>query len=393
MPNTQTQSYLNDIPTILEEAGMLANRFNHGLIDHSHIHVAMLRVPSQASDFCKDINAEELTNWLQHEHPANGSGNATIATLLSEMGERVMQHANMIATSFQQESPTSLHLLLALLSISGPVTDEFTMAGIVYEDIARHLSANPPEQLYPPIPVHREKEYSFWEKLIMEKSKKDKELRTLYRSAVAFAVYGKFEECLSVCRIALSLDARNYSFRKLKMDCHIWLRDFNNALPIAVDLYMELPDLPAQSDLAFVYAELDRHEEAGKLYHKMIDERPDDILSLNNLGFSLQQQGRYQDAIPFYERAIAANPYFAFPVDNLGFVLYRSGQQEKGLELINRSLEMHKGNAYAYKYRGIIFMEQGNKEEAVRNFQLALRYQYTKLYGDEVLNLLRKLEG
>ncbi|QEC40842.1 tetratricopeptide repeat protein [Pseudobacter ginsenosidimutans] len=393
MPYSQSQTGLNNIQSILEEACILANRFNHSLIEHDHIHVAMLRTPNQASEFCQGPDAEELTSRLQHDYPSNGAGNATIAMSLSEMSKHVMQHAEMIAVSFGAKTISSVHLLLALLSVNGPVTDAFLRAGITYEDIAGHLSANPPEKLFPPIPVHRKKDYSFWEKLIMEKQKKDKELRSLYSSGVALAVYSRFEECLSICKIALGLDQRNYSFRKLKMDCHIWMRDFNNALPIAVDLYMELPDQQSKADLAFTYAEMGRHEDALKLYRAMIEDHPDDDHALNNLGFSLQQQEKYQEAIPFYERAIAANPLNAFPVDNLGFVLYRSGEISKGLELINHSLEMHKGNAYAYKYRGIIFMETGNKEEAIRNFKLALKYHYTKLYGDEVVDLLKNLEG
>ena len=392
MPYTHSQADLNDIPAILEEASTLANRFNHLLIEYGHIHVAILRIPNKSSEFCKELDADEWTSWLQDEYPAKGMGNATIAMSLSEMGKRVMQHAGMIAASFHNDTTTSAHLLLALLSISSPVTDAFTRAGIIYEDIAGHLSEQAPEKIYPPIAVHRQKEYSFWEKLVMEKEKKDKELRALYASAFTLAVYGKYEECLSICKIALGLDQQNYSFRKMKMDCHIWLRDFNNALPIALDLYMELPDQQAKGDLAFTYAELGRHEDAGKLYHEMINDQPDDDQALNNLGFSLQQQGSYREAIPFYERAIAANPYDSFPVGNLGFVLYRSGEQEKGMDLINRSLEMHKGNPYAYKYRGIIFMEQGNKEEAIRNFKLALKYHYTKLYGGEVIDLLGSLE-
>ena len=390
---SESDPIFSDMQLLLAESRELALLYKHGFIDHSHFFVAMLRSGCAAGAYCKDFNVSEWEEWLQNLHPANENeeeeGNAPLTVIAANM----YTHATTIAGTNGNEEVNSVHILLALLCFNDEVTRAFSKKGIVFEDIAEDYYKRTVPKTVPEFLPRRKKPFSRFDKFLFTPESREREIQHLTADAYELYNYGLYDDCLKVCEIALGLDPSNSSILIQRIHCYSAKREFDSALKYLKELLTGHPPLKLTYGiwLAGFYDELERYNEAHTLLVELMDADPNNADLQNGMGFHLYLQGRYAEAIPYFEKSIAIKPDYAYPWDNLGFVLYKLGQKERALELIEKSLELDRGNSFAYKYKGIIFLEEGNKEEALRNFQLALRYGYTATYGDEVLELMKKI--
>ncbi|OQP61882.1 hypothetical protein A3860_30930 [Niastella vici] len=381
-----------DITLVMEKARNLAVQYRHGLIDFAHLFVAILSTDSEARAFCQDFNSEKWKAWLQQHYKADSNLTMDDQVPLTVLAEYIIRHANAIKSTNGEVSVCSIHILLALLCIISEVNEAFSRKGIMFEDVAEQYYRKRVERSLPFIAVLPKGPYPAWRKFfITGKSRKEK-VRKLYRQAYLLFMYEQYEDCLSVCEAALSLDLGNLDLRYLQLYSSVNTRDFHPALTFAKTFINDHPNPNEfRITLAYIYDELGQYDQSASMLDEILADNPASPTALNNKGFSLYRQGKFAAAIPFYEKAIEADPSFAYPWDNLGFVKYKLGNMEEGLRLIEKALELDKGNSYVYKYKGIILLEQNNRDEALKNFQLALRYGYTKKYGNEVLELMKNI--
>ena len=386
---TQYSGSINDYTT---KAWELASEFQHEYIDLEHLYIAIIVTDSNASQYCKDLNKEDLKVWLQKAFPQTSSNPEGNSLPLTVRAEHAINHAFAIADSCDDTPYSAVHLLLAMLCVESEITEAFHRAGIFYEDVARSHFGKDVQKTRPVIKPARTRGYSTFEKIFRLKFKKQRDVVNLYYAGFNFYQYDKLNDCLWQCEIGLSIDPNSEHLRHLQVLALMKKRNFQEALPLALAFHKDFPETPGFGiAVAFLYDELGMSEEANALLDQLLMQSPTDHILHNNKGFALARTGRHEEAIPFYETAITLKPDFAYSWDNMGFSLHRLGQTEKGMELINKALELDKGNSFAYKYKGIIYMEQNNKEEAINNFQIALKYGYTFKYGNEVNELLAKL--
>lgn len=384
----KTDKMDDELKTILSEAKELGLEWKHGFVNYDHLFAGMLRNTCKASPYLVHCDADHWEERIRRFYPVRYEETVDRSPSLTVYTDRILSHSSRLAGINNDKKINTIHVLLAILSYDNEVSRDFSKAGILFEDIAAAHFNKSMRRVPPRLDPVRKKRFASR----LSPEDKNKELSRLYRNACSLFLYEQYEDCISVCRIGLSLSPSDVCFRELLAYGYIRKLDFERALPLITELVNEKPEnTDFRLWLAYVYDETGNHTAAGGILDKLLKERPYSDILLNNRGFNLCRQGKYEEAAPFFERAIQLNPGFSYPWNNLGFVTYKLGQTAKAFSLIDKSLELDRGNPIAYKHAGIIFMEQGYKEKALRHFNLALKFGYTEKYGEEVVQLMGRL--
>lgn len=149
---------------------------------------------------------------------------------------------------------------------------------------------------------------------------------------------GNMQEALSEYQKAIELDPEN--------------PDVRNALGIVLHLSFRRP------------------AEAIEQYNKALELRPNFSEAKTNLANVYLDQGRYDEAIKLYEQALNdmlyPTPFIA--QGNMGWAYYKKGNTEKALENIRAAVTLNPNFCLGYKNLGLIFDQTGQTEEACRQF-------------------------
>ncbi len=113
-----------------------------------------------------------------------------------------------------------------------------------------------------------------------------------------------------------------------------------------------------------------RGDEAIVHYKQAIEGRPGFSEAKTNLANVYLDQHRYDEAIKLYEEVLNdmlyATPYIAH--NNLGWAFYKKGDARKGLDQTKAAITTNPKFCLGYKNLGIINDEQGNTAEACKQF-------------------------
>lgn len=66
------------------------------------------------------------------------------------------------------------------------------------------------------------------------------------------------------------------------------------------------------------------------------------------------------------------------------------GDTKGALADVNKSLKLYPDNSYAFRNRALIYIAQDKLDKACEDITTALDLQYTKNYGNDVLELQKK---
>ncbi len=171
--------------------------------------------------------------------------------------------------------------------------------------------------------------------------------------------------------------------------CYYHLNEFENA---EIDFINVLDNEPQNINALFgMYAIEKDPDKQIKYMEKVLIKEPQNFPAINNIGLAHSQKENYPEALKHLEQALAIEPKMAFAHNNIGFVYHKLGETEKGMTHINRSLELDPNNSYAYKNKAIILLDKGEKDEAIQLLIKANALGYENRYGQEVNELLNKL--
>ncbi|MBO9562053.1 MAG: tetratricopeptide repeat protein [Niastella sp.] len=377
-----------DLQFITAEARQLALNYKHGFISLEHCLVATLTTPCLAQKYLSALDVTECLKWLSEQHPGTSNLTRNDSVPLTLHMERIVKHAQHLALQQNTHQITSIHILMGMLSYENVVSKKVKKIGVLFEDISNGLSLQPLEiqlrHFHKPSPVA-----SFF-RLAPSKKKLQEEI---YDHASTLYTYQQYDECIAVCNNGLHIYPDLHKLKLLLSYSSYNKRDYSSAIRYLEEMIELQPDDSYWVNLALFYSQKGDHQQADNILDQLLAQQSDkDGLLNNNKGFNLYRQGRYAEAVPYYERAIQNNPSFAYPYDNLGFVKHKLGQTTEAFTLIDKSLELDKGNSYAYMFKGRIYLDQDNKALALEQFQLALRYGFTKTYGEEVLQLIKQCQ-
>lgn len=221
----------------------------------------------------------------------------------------------------------------------------------------------------------------------------NKKSAILYQErGVLYQSYGLLEEAERDFNLGIQFSADNDTLKNAIMISKATVksdfRNFEAAYEILQECYaFDSTNLATLNNLATVCDEIGKIDLSFKYLHKVIEIDSLFIGSYVNLGFMYQKQEQYAESIPYFDQALAIVPDEPFSLSNRSYSKLMLGDLDGALKDVNRSLELYPGNAYAFRNRALIYIEMGKINKACEDVELALKWNFTQLYGREVLDL------
>lgn len=128
-----------------------------------------------------------------------------------------------------------------------------------------------------------------------------------------------------------------------------------------------------QATLGWIYAELQRPEEAEAAYRRAIELAPGEAEYHNALGCVLWEREQFEAALPCFERAVELSPHTAWYHFNRGWTLHRLQRFEEGLPHLRRAMALDPQEVSFPVQLSYIYSEQQRFQEAQQVLQRALR--------------------
>lgn len=115
----------------------------------------------------------------------------------------------------------------------------------------------------------------------------------------------------------------------------------------------------------------------------------------NTRSMILTAKGKYEEALAQVNKALSMDPGNPYYLNNRGSTYIKMGEIEKAKTDINMSIQKDFYNGWAYRNRGILYNLDKDYESAVRNFELAVKYnpgikELHGNYGDALFQIGRK---
>ena len=128
----------------------------------------------------------------------------------------------------------------------------------------------------------------------------------------------------------------------------------------------------AYNNLGNIYSDMGRNEEAVEAYKKALNITPDLSAAYNNLGAAYYAIGRTADAIGAYTKAIEKDPRLVAAYNNLGVIYNAQNDRGKAIELYKKAIEIEPNFVDGYCNLGIAYRAVGKNDEAKAAFKKAL---------------------
>lgn len=169
------------------------------------------------------------------------------------------------------------------------------------------------------------------------------------------------------------------------------MRDFQGGFEDYSRAYMfDTTDIAVLNNLATVLDELGRREEATVYLKKITVVAPEFMGGWVNLGFQHSKMGKHKEALQYLNKAVELDPEEPLALNNRGYTRFMLNDYKGALEDINKSIKLYPANAYAYRNRALVYIAQGDNKKACVDIEAGLSLEYTKVYGDELLELKKK---
>lgn len=129
----------------------------------------------------------------------------------------------------------------------------------------------------------------------------------------------------------------------------------------------------ALSNLAAVYQNMGRSQDALNLLERAKELYPNDPILLNNYAFTLVHQGRTRKAAEYYREALELTPNHPLILYNLSVCLTRKGNWQEGITLLNSLIEIDPNNSAGWALLGNIYDQIDQSDTAIDCFNKALK--------------------
>jgi len=188
---------------------------------------------------------------------------------------------------------------------------------------------------------------------------------TVYRLGIIYAHHEEFHEALRCFQGCCQLRPRESLYWEMKAEMHLLLEqliDACNSYEKAFR-YRGTPDLAAR--LAYCYIQNGEIKKGIQYYKYTLKYEPDHYESLSNLAAVYQNQGRSQEALPLLERAKNINPKDPILLNNLAFTLVHQGRTRKAAEYYRVALELTPDHPLILYNLSVCLTRKGNWQEGI----------------------------
>jgi tetratricopeptide (TPR) repeat protein len=278
-----------------------------------------------------------------------------------------------------------------------------------------------------------EKESPTWEDPIQRRSADITLAVGLYRSGNKAEAQKKFDALIQsepndpaplLTQIQLLRDDQLWD--KLKQDVTDWYQnhiDDNNTPVIAANALVSIDDsqakqiaeemlrmvlerapknLPAINTLAILLQTTEHFEESARLYQKILQLQPDNVIAMNNLAWIMcEEQGKPREALELAQAGLQIAPNYIDLIDTRGVIYHKLGEFDKAVEDFNTAIKLYpKQNPAAVTARfhlGRSLAAKGQSKKAADELQQALNLHgqiggLSELDIAEAQRLLEKLQ-
>ena len=188
---------------------------------------------------------------------------------------------------------------------------------------------------------------------------------TNYRLGIIYAFHDEYLEALRCFQGCCQLQPHKSLYWEMKAEMHLMLQQltdacnsFENALR-----YGGTPDLAAR--LAYCYIQNKQIKKGIKYYKITLKYEPDHYDSLSNLAAVYQNQSRSQDALNLLERAKNIYPKDPILLNNYAFTLVHLGRTRKAAEYYREALELTPNHPLILYNLCVCLTRKGNWQEGI----------------------------
>jgi tetratricopeptide (TPR) repeat protein len=135
------------------------------------------------------------------------------------------------------------------------------------------------------------------------------------------------------------------------------------------------------------------YHERLTMWLDVLDKRPENWRAYNNAGFELYGQAKKEEAIKYYTNAIKWNPLYPEAFNNLGVAKEKIGDYNGSIADCNKALELKPEYAEAYNSRGVAKEKKGDYDGAASDYDKALKLnpRYAEAYSNR--GIVREKQG
>lgn len=188
---------------------------------------------------------------------------------------------------------------------------------------------------------------------------------TNYRLGIIYAFHDEYLEALRCFQGCCQLQPHKSLYWEMKAEMHLLLEqltDAGNSFENALR-YGGTPDLAAR--LAYCYIQNNQIKKGIKYYKLTLKYEPDHYDSLSNLAAVYQNQGRSQDALNLLERAKNIYPKDPILLNNYAFTLVHQGRIRKATEYYREALELTPNHPLILYNLCVCLTRKGNWQEGI----------------------------
>lgn len=142
-------------------------------------------------------------------------------------------------------------------------------------------------------------------------------------------------------------------------------------------LNLEPNNLPAMSTLAMLLQMDGRNDESAKVYQKILERAPDNVIALNNLAWIMcEEQGKLQESLELTQKGLKIAPQYVDLIDTRGVIYYRLGEHDKAVQDFTTCLKLYPKTASSSVssrfHLARAFAKLGQRQEALQHLNQAL---------------------
>ncbi|KLU62877.1 TPR repeat-containing protein YrrB [Peptococcaceae bacterium CEB3] len=167
-----------------------------------------------------------------------------------------------------------------------------------------------------------------------------KQAETVFRLGTIYSYNGEYAEALRCFSGACQLQPRKVGYWEMKAEMHLELGQIKEACFSYKQALRYCADPEIMARTAYCYVQLDEIEKGTRYYEKTLKHEPDHYDSLCNLAAIYQNQGRSNEALRLLERAHSIFPNDAILLNNLAYIMVHLGRTRKAQEYYQAALSL-----------------------------------------------------
>jgi tetratricopeptide (TPR) repeat protein len=188
---------------------------------------------------------------------------------------------------------------------------------------------------------------------------------TNYRLGIIYAFHEQYLEALRCFQGCCQLQPRESLYWEMKAEMHLHLKQMSDACD-SFDRalrYGGTPDIAAR--LAYCFIQNNQIKKGIQYYKFALKYEPDHYDALCNLAAVYQNQGRSQEALNLLERAQTIYPRDPILINNLAYTLVHLGRTRKAADYYREALELVPNHPILLYNLSVCLSRKGNWQEGI----------------------------